>query len=195
MRYFSILIFFSFLCSCGNSPQQKTVNDHTQAVIHPYRTAKASEGFSLAVPLHLTSAPGLNENASLQYADADSNEYVIAINEDKKVFTDSMTLLNTYNAKKSVLENYAAMRLDDMATSVKIDGSIVTTKVSVDSCEAVYAEFKATIPDIPDPIAYKMMFIVTPTDLYTITAWCLAPDETRYHDELKNMLFSFRKSR
>ncbi|MBI3511775.1 MAG: hypothetical protein HY064_14030 [Bacteroidetes bacterium] len=187
--FFSLPSFLFLFFSC-NTPAVHEKNNSDSAPTASFRTVNIHNEYSLEIPLHLISTNSLNADASLQFADNDSNEFVTVIDEEISVLDDTLRIYNTDHDR---ISNFTALHMSMMKAAVKINGNVKYSQQNIDNLPAQIAEFAADVPGIPLPIGYKIAFVAGKKKYYTITAWCLQEDEKRNAVEMLRMLHSFRE--
>jgi hypothetical protein len=151
-----------------------------------------SSGMCVMVPRHFVPVNNINPDATLQFADAENEEYLIIIEEDKAAFLDSVKYMDYYSATATAAMNYREYWNVNMVESLDSMYNVTRSRQGK-STEVQLLKFTGNLPTVPEPVVYTMGFVEGKTKMYVITAWTLLSYNEKNDAELTMTVSSFRE--
>ena len=142
---------------------------------------------------------GLNEDASMQYANLYRGVYFIVIHENKKEIIDGLKEFGMYNEYDSPLSNYTSFMLETYQDeeAIGVMRGLEKEKFFAEQNPGEIISFEANYYDEETAedmvIYYCMSFIVGEHNFYQIMGWTDVKNKQKYQDDLRSLVFSFRE--
>ncbi len=193
------LVSIAFLFSCTSSHKgdaeflEQTLRnlENLEKVEAKYKTVEIDDLYTIEIPEALTVTTGLNDDASLEYANNYDQKFIIVIEEDKQEFVDLFREIEEYDEDMSVIDNYFAVQstfMDDAGGTTTYESGVL--KKQINGMEARQRQFDGYIPGIEEAISYWVGYIEGEERLYTIMAWTLESRKDDFKEEAHKMIKS-----
>lgn len=193
---FGLLLAGLTLNSCfSSSGDAKSLLEQLEKAAEvKYNVQKIDGLYSMKIPDFMTESTVLQPDASLQFNNLYKEKYIIVLNEPKDEIKAFSSDYGVYDDKKTDLENYAAMRVNLLKESgitihsePKLKGSMINGR------KALSTTFSASMPALPEDIAYYFTYIEGADHFYMIMSWTLFSRKDAYTEEVKVMAESFKE--
>lgn len=158
-----------------------------------YKTVEIDGVYAMEVSDALKEYPGLNEDASLEYANIYKEKYIIVIDEDKNDFVDVYKEIGEYDDSKSVIENYEYVQSNFMAESGVITYESDVTEKKVNGMPSRQLQIDAMVEGVDDAVSYWLGYVEGKDNLYTIMAWTLKDSKEDFESEAEEMINSLKE--
>lgn len=168
----------------------KKLNELSKA---SYKTIEINGIYSIDLSDVLSTYPGLNDDASLEYANIYNEKYIIVIDEDKQEFVDVYKEIGEYDESKSVIENYEFVQTSFMAESGSIINESAVKSKKVNGMNSRQKQVDADVEGVEMPISYWLGYVEGKDRLYTIMAWTLQSRKADFEEEANKMINSLKE--
>ncbi len=177
-----------FFASCLGS-SEKTTDENPK--IEDFHTVSVNGEYQVSIPKYMRGTTGLNEEASLQYQNARKETYTIIIDEPKEEFVEILKELEEYNAEASAMQNYRAIQLQLLGSTVKIHEKTEPKTKMIHGLESESVEINAHVEGVDEEIAYFLTFINGDKNVYMIMSWTLKSTADQYRKTFELIAESF----
>ncbi len=168
----------------------KKLNELTKA---NYKTIEIDNIYSIDLSDVLSTYPGLNDDASLEYANIYKEKYIIVIDEDKQEFVDVYKEIGEYDDSKSVIDNYEFVQTSFMSESGSIINESAVKSKKVNGMNSRQKQVDAEVEGVEMPISYWLGYVEGKDRLYTIMAWTLESRKADFEEEANKMINSLKE--
>ncbi|PIE87387.1 MAG: hypothetical protein CSA03_00485 [Bacteroidetes bacterium] len=159
-----------------------------------YNVIKINDLYSMKVPDFMTVTKELQEDASLQYNNPFKEKYVTVLEEERDEIKTFMNDYGVYDDSKTMLENYVDTRLSYLKESgISVIEETDLKSEMINGRKAYSIEVDASVPGIPEDIAYFFTYIEGQDHFYMISAWTLLSRKDAYSEEVEEMTHSFKE--
>jgi len=156
------------------------------------REIKVQNLYSMMVPQFMAEDTLLNDEASLEYANLDSELYVIVIHESLAEYVRTYREMGEYETSKSPLENYAntqqAFCLNMLGTISELTPLV---KGTYNGLETYSFDMRGSPAGIDLKVLYKIRVVQGKEHLYLLLTYTLAFQTDVYEKRMTAMLDSF----
>lgn len=183
------LIFFTLLlASCFGSGGKKADENPKW---EDFNTVSVNGDYQISIPKYMRGTTRLNDEASLQYENALKETYTIIINEPKAEFVEILKELEEYNLEASPLQNYRAIQLQLLGTTMNIHQKTEPKPSTINGLASESMEINANVEGVDEEIAYFLTFIDGGEDVYMIMSWTLKSYAHQYRKTFEMIAESF----
>lgn len=165
-------LFFVF--SCQESQETQTI--------------KIKNQYSLDLPVSLSLATNLNNEASLQYQNIFDDLYVIVIDESKQVINSYLE--NDTNYPPS-LNGYTQLLKGGLQTSITNAIFSETEKKQINGLKSHLTSLSGKVEDIN--IYYEFAHIEGKNHYYQVFAWTSIENKEKFSPKMKKIINSFKE--
>lgn len=160
----------------------------------PVREVNIEGRYSMMIPEYMVQGGTLNNEASLQYQNAQKEIYVIVIDESKQDFIDAFLELDEYDTTQTPLQNYAHAQME----SVRANMQTVTYEspqrtFNTNSGTAIGYYVAGTQEGIVDEMAFTVAFIEGRLNVYMIMSWTFRKTIDQFQTDMDSMICSFKE--
>ncbi|GLU44403.1 hypothetical protein [Allomuricauda sp. NBRC 101325] len=187
---FKIVVFccaFLFVSCLGSGNKEADENPK----LEDFNTVTVNADYQISIPKYMRGSTGLNEAASLQYQNALKETYTIIINEPKEEFVEILKELQEYNVEASPLQNYRAIQLQLLASTMNIHQKTEPESGTIHGLESESVEIYANVEGVDEEIAYLLTFIDGGEDVFMIMSWTLKSYAHQYRKTFEMIAGSF----
>jgi hypothetical protein len=191
MRYSITALTFGValsLSSCSLNPNK----EEKKSGKIDLQIISTNDEYSMGIPVYMTKATGLNDEASLQYQNIFKEAYVVVLDENKQEFIDVYTELSTYDTTRSVIANYADTQVQLTSSNVDVISKTDVKKVKINGLNAAITEMDAHVEGVKPAISYFLTFVEGKENLYMIMAWTLQDKKETHREAFDQMVRSFK---
>lgn len=158
------------------------------------REVKVNDLYSMMIPEHMTEDTSLNAEASLEYADAQDELYIIVIDEWTDDYVAAFKGTEDYDNSKSVLENYATAQREACAGFLSVANELTELSPGkINGLKSYTFVMRGYVDGVEPQIFYKTRFFQGKEHLYTVMTWTLASLRDENLPEMNGMLDSFKE--
>lgn len=181
MKYKSFFLLTSFLltlsCDMGGV---KTVKD-------------PNKRFSVDAPFDMIRADDLNDDASLQLKNEETELYLIVIEDDKDEVNEIMGEEHEATGYTPDLEGYANLLIDEWDETLEEVKVLVKRRTTINGMPALERKMSAKVYDLNFVIYYHQVFVEGKNDYYQILAWTLDDQKEKFLESIEKMVNSFKE--
>ncbi|WP_090678175.1 hypothetical protein [Myroides guanonis] len=154
--------------------------------VEPPKEIKVKDLYTIEVSSTLAEITDLQPEASLQYGNKFKELYIVAIDEDKNTFNQTIEALG----KKGDLASYEAEVLSHY-TGTKNYELLNQKDLQIDGHNAKLLDIKANVQGID--IYYKIGIVEGKANYYRIISWTLEKYKDAQNETMEKMILSFKE--
>jgi hypothetical protein len=175
-RMLIVLSFFSF-SSCQEEKE--------------YEARLVNNTYSIEIPLMLTQATSLHDEASLQYQNLQQELYVLAIEEPKNEIHDMIHQEEALTNFTPDFEGYAKLITENMDLRVRLDH---VTELKDTIINGHKAKLQTMESEIDGNKAYYWIGIFEgDKNYYQVITWTLLAKKELHQSKMEHMIYSFKE--
>jgi len=173
---FSALIFI-FFQSCKND--------------NAFETIQVNNQYSVGIPLILTKAQTLHDEASLQYQNLLQELYVIVIDDPKNEIHDMINEEEALSNFSPDFDGYAKLITENMELRIQLENVSELKDTVINGHKA---KIQTMETQIEGHKAYYMMCLLEGRkNYYQMITWTLKEKQKLHEKKMNNMIFSFKE--
>lgn len=178
---------FLFISCLGSG--EKNADENPK--LEDFNKVTVNGAFEVSFPKYMRGTTRLNDEASLQYENALKETYTIIINEPKAEFVEILKELEEYNLEASPLQNYRAIQLQLLGTTMNIHQKTEPKPSTINGLASESMEINANVEGVDEEIAYFLTFIDGGEDVFMIMSWTLKSYAHQYRKTFEMIAESF----
>ena len=180
-------VFLCFLISCGNSEGKKRTSIDTSE----YKTETLDGNFQISIPKELKKASQLNPDASMQFENKNTNNYLVIIKENRFDFLKAYGAAGALNSDLSDIGNYREIQVEYFLKRLTLIEASEPEALTINGKKAEQIEFTCQVPNANSNIFYVMTFVEGDDELYMIISWTPSLLEEEHKETFYAMADSF----
>jgi len=193
----AIVLFTGIRCSEApakkeKAPQLRELPAADQEIDGYTLVKNDSLGYQLAVSNELSATTELNAQASLQYGNTKTGQYIILVDEPKADIIEELKSLKAYDSKQSFLDNFASFRIKQLEKNARGVEKGPITKKEANSLNMQSIRLEASVVEVPEKIVYYIGFAEGAASSYMIMAWTLKSGDDAFRPVAEKMIGSFQ---
>lgn len=149
--------------------------------------------FSMKIPEHMSQDMTLNDQASLQFSNPDSEKYIIVIHESKSWYIEIFRDQDDYDESESVIDNFADHQVYFLSEDQDVLDQTEMAERKSHGMDARRVNVDANLAGINISITYFYYFVEGKDNLYTIMAWTARHQKDDFKREVRKMFNSFKE--
>ncbi|KGO92249.1 hypothetical protein [Flavobacterium subsaxonicum] len=163
-----------FITSCQEQPQ----------------LIKVKGRYSLELPASFSLATNLNDHASLQYQDINSDFYVIVLDEDKRDVHYNFT--ENDMGYTTDFKGYCNYLTESLNEGTEFDTILKLKPLKINKRAAATASITGTIDSIP--VYWKLAYVEGKNYYYQIITWTHADNREKHDVQMEKIVQSFKET-
>ena len=193
MKKLVVCVTFLCLISCKEILKESTTSNSPSSSEHlsdtDFKRVKVDSLFILSVPKYMKSMEGLNEEASLQYANIYKETYAVVIHENKEEFIASFREYDEYDESLSVIENYSEVQTKMFEEALTNPKSSPYGLTEINGVQARQVAIEGESDGIK--IVYLLGFIEGKENIFMVMNWTLQNRFEKYETTFEMINSSF----
>jgi hypothetical protein len=190
MRSLSSFFIFLLLFTI-HSCQPETIGEAKKLSVERDFKLIAKKNYSIKVLNYMNSTTILNIDASLQYMNANKEEYIIVIEEPKADFIAALKKVEAGSKENQILLNYRNAQFQYTEQKMEVVNRSSFRKVAINGLKVEAIEIDAKLKELEELVSYYFYYIEGEEQLFTIMAWTLASKKAIYREKVKKMVRTF----
>jgi len=174
-----------------NSCQPETIEEAKNLSIERDFKLIAKNSYEIKVPNYMKPTTILNVDASLQYMNANKEEYIIVIEESKIGFIDALKKVKEDNKESQVLLSYRNTQFDYTKQQMQVVNRNSFSKIMINGLKTETVEIEVKLEGLEELVSYYFYYIESEEQLFTIMAWTTASKKAIYREKVKKMVWTF----
>ena len=183
--YLILALFTLVCCKDGKNVEAKAISMQT------FKEITIADEFRISVPEAMFPTTGLNNEASLQFQNADLELYLILLEESKKELESVWSKSASESKDLPMILQYGQMQLERLGESIHIKNRVGPKNLTVNKLAASRLEISGSVPNLSEDLFYLLTFIEGDEKIYTIMSWTLDTNREDYHNTFKHISNSF----